>query len=322
MNEQHSPPLSRRECLSVALAGATFGTLSVPRSAASDDAPSTDASPSGFRFCLNTSTIREQQLSLSDEVELVSRVGYDAIEPWIREIEQHVADGGSLSDLRKQIEDAGITVESAIGFANWITDDDTQRAAGVEQLKRDMDLVRQIGGTRIAAPPIGAHQGDAPRLDLHVMAERYRHILEVGRDIGVTPQLEVWGFSPNLSRLGESACVAIESGHPDACLLPDVYHIFRGGSLFTGLELLSGQAIHVFHLNDYPDGKERVDYNDSDRVYPGDGIAPIGDILNILRVNGCHCVLSLELFNRDYWQQPAEEVARTGLEKMQAVAEV
>jgi 2-keto-myo-inositol isomerase len=31
-------------------------------------------------------------------------------------------------------------------------------------------------------------------------------------------------------------------------------------------------------------------------------------------------VLSLELFNRDYWKQDALQVARTGLEKMRAVA--
>jgi hypothetical protein len=30
-------------------------------------------------------------------------------------------------------------------------------------------------------------------------------------------------------------------------------------------------------------------------------------------------MLSLELFNRDYWKQDALEVARTGLQKMRAV---
>ena len=57
--------------------------------------------------------------------------------------------------------------------------------------------------------------------------------------------------------------VAIESGHPKACLLPDVYHIYKGGSDFAGLGLLSGSAIQVFHVNDYPADPPRETINDA-----------------------------------------------------------
>ena len=72
------------------------------------------------RYCLNTSTIRGQKLSLVEEVDIASRAGYDGIEPWIREIDEYTKGGGSLKDLHKRIEDAGLTVDSAIGFAAWI----------------------------------------------------------------------------------------------------------------------------------------------------------------------------------------------------------
>ena len=52
---------------------------------------------------------------------------------------------------------------------------------------------------------------------------------------------------------------------------------------------------------------------------PGDGVAPLKEILRELRRIGYRGVLSLELFNRDYWKQDALTVARTGLEKMKAV---
>jgi len=269
-----------------------------------------------FRYCLNTSTIRGQGLSLMEEIDLAARAGYDGIEPWIREIDQHAADGRSLEDLRKRIADAGLRVESAIGFAAWIVDDEAKRQEGLEEAKRSMGLVRQIGGSRMAAPPVGAT--DISGFDLFKAAERYRALLELGRTIGVVPQLEIWGFSKTLSRLGEAVLVAVESGHPDACLLPDVYHIFKGGSDFTGLRLLGAAAMHVFHVNDYPADPPRESINDAARVYPGDGVAPLADILRGLRASGFRGALSLELFNRDYWQQDAAQVARTGLEKMQA----
>ena len=42
-------------------------------------------------------------------------------------------------------------------------------------------------------------------------------------------------------------------------------------------------------------------------------------MLRDLRKLGFKGVLSLELFNRDYWKQDPLQVARTGLEKMKAV---
>jgi len=86
----------------------------------------------------------------------------------------------------------------------------------------------------------------------------------------------------------------------------------------VGLELLAGSAIHVFHLNDYPTEPARADIKDEHRVYPGDGIAPIRQIVSMLRGNGCRCAFSLELFNRELWKQDALEVAKTGLMKMKA----
>ena len=112
--------------------------------------------------------------------------------------------------------------------------------------------------------------------------------------------------------------VAIEARHPSACILADVYHLYRGGSDFSGLALLNGRALGVFHLNDYPANPPRGEITDAQRVYPGDGVAPLGDLFRTLRAIGYDGFLSLELFNRDLWKEDALKVARTGLEKLKA----
>ncbi len=272
-----------------------------------------------FGYCLNTGTIRGQKLSLVKELEITAEAGYDAIEPWIHKIHEYKGSGGSLADLKKRIVDLGITVESAIGFARWVVDDDAQRAKGLEQFKRDMDVVAQIGGKRIAAAPVGAT--GLPALDLDKATERYRVILEMGDQIGVVPQLETWGPSKNLHRIGQALYVIAESGHPKACLLPDVYHTYKGGSDFNGYKVISGRTIQVFHMNDYPADPPRETIGDRDRVMPGDGIAPIPQILRDIYANGCRAMLSLELFNPGYWKQDASAVARLGLAKMKAVVQ-
>lgn len=304
--------LSRRDLL--AGAGLAFGMACMAASPVRAQAAPAPVWP--FRFCLNTGTIRGFNMPVPEQVKLAAETGYSGIELWMDNVYQYMETGGTLPDLHKQIVDAGLTVEDAISFPSWMVDDDTQRAKGMETMQRDMDTLAQLGAKRIAAPPAGAHQ--APRVDLARVADRYRAVLELGQRMGVVPQLEIWGASTNLGRLEDAIYVAVGAGHPDACLLLDIFHLFRGGSDFGSLRLLNGAAMNVFHMNDYPANPPREQMNDSHRVFPGDGVAPLEEILRTLHATGFRGVLSLELFNRDYWKQDPVHVARTGLEKMKA----
>lgn len=305
-----TPSPNRREWFAASAAT----TALVCTNAYSDESNSEPTPKLGL--CLNTSTIRGQNLSLEEEITIAAEAGYDAIEPWMVELRRYIEMGGSLKDLNKRIQDAGLRVGGAIGFAQWIVDDASERAKGLEQAKQDMDVVRAIGGDRMAAPPAGATKDN--QLELTQIAERYAALLKVGDDIGVVPMVEVWGFSINLSRLGESVAVMIESGHPKASLLPDIYHLYKGGSPMNGLSHLRGDAIGLFHINDYPD-IPRDAITDADRVFPSDGIAPMKEVMNILRHIGYRGMLSLELFNREYWKRDPKAVAVEGYRKMKSL---
>ena len=182
-----------------------------------------------------------------------------------------------------------------------------------------MDLIRQLGGKRIAAPPAGIYGNKEPKIDLFRIAGRYHNLLELGKSMEVIPQLEIWGSSHNLSHISEAIFVATAANHPQAAILPDIYHLFRGGSGFEWIRLMSTEAIQVFHINDYPAEPDREKQNDSHRVYPGDGVAPMKLIFRSLQKIGFRGALSLELFNKEYWKQDPAVVARTGLEKMKQV---
>ena len=267
-----------------------------------------------FEYSLNTATVMGHKLPLTEEVEIAAEAGYDGIEPWIGNIQRFVDEGGSLADMKKRITDSGLKVVSAIGFPRWAVDDKAERAKGLEQFKHEMELVVGLGGRHIAAPPAGiSRKTDISLLDV---ADRYRVVLETGREIGIIAQLEIWGSATTLGRVGEAALVAMATDHPDACLLLDAFHIYRGNSGFECLRLLNGAAMHAFHLNDYPADPPRDKINDDARIYPGDGICPLDFVLKTLHGTGFRGMLSLELFNRTYWKQDALSVAKTGLQKM------
>jgi 2-keto-myo-inositol isomerase len=304
--------LSRREALASAAALAVLPAEASAKAGRADAQDRPKDEP--FKYCLNTSTLRGQKLPIMELVEVAAKAGFQALEPWIFELEMHKS-AHPLKDLGKKIADLGLTVESAIGFAPWIVDDETKRARGIEQMKREMDMVAQIGGKRIAAPPAG---NDNPNLDLRKAAERYLVILKAGDEFGVVPEMEFWGPVKVINTLAEAAFIVLNSGHPKACILPDVYHLYKGGSGHDSIRLLSGDAVHVIHTNDYPAEPAREAVNDGHRIYPGDGVAPLSRFFQNLKAIGFAGSLSVELFNKEYWKQDAALVARTALEKTRA----
>lgn len=269
-----------------------------------------------FRYCLNTSTIMGQKPGLLKMLDIAAAAGYDGVELWINDIRECLKTN-SVDSLAKYIKNKNLAFENAISFTTWMVNDDIKRNAGLKELEDEMKLLAALGCRRVAAPPSGVNKGDV--IDFQKAGSYYREILELGRKYGVMPQLEFWGASGTLYNLGQALAIAAAANDPDARILPDVYHLFRGGSGFNGLKLVNGSVIEIIHINDYPASKPVNEQTDADRVYPGDGAAPMKQILTSLKEIGGTKVLSLELFNKTYWQQDALLVAKTGLDKVKKV---
>ncbi len=271
-----------------------------------------------FRFSLNTSTISGQKLSVEKYIEIAARAGYDCMELWLPDLKIFLDTGGSLPRLKKLIDDSKVPVVNAIGFAPWMVDEEEKRNAGFKQMREEMEIMAALGCPRIAAPSAGI--GPTAQLDMFVVGERFAKLIELGKQTGVVPQLEFWGAS-RFYHIGQALMASAVANDPNARILADVYHLFRGNSGFDGLKMIDGSIIEVFHMNDYPGSIPREQQQDKDRIYPGDGVAPLKEILKDLKNMKGPKILSLELFNREYWAQDPLEVAKTGLAKMKKVAE-
>ena len=266
------------------------------------------------RISLNTSTIRFYRFPVEKQIEVCGAAGFDGIELWVSDIQDYLKKGGNLADLARKLKDHRLVLENIIGFAPWMSDDDQQRKQGQLQMQQEMDMTAQLGGKYIAAPVMGIARIEREKMDEY--ARRFRQILEIGKAAGVIPLLEIWG-SGALFNLADAAHICLGAGHPDANLLLDFYHLYRGGSAFDSLKLLNIARLPLFHINDYPAMPPREQLKDSDRVYPGDGICPFHTILPFLFRSGFNGGFSVELFNEAYCKQPVEQMLALTLEKTQ-----
>lgn len=309
-----TPTISRRKALQ--FLGATAGVAAISNAEASI-LPIKALEKSPFIYCLNMATIRGHKLGFVKELETASKAGFHAVEIWMDTLQEYLQSGKTIKEAKKLLDDLGLKVEDTICFAEWISDDDATRKKAIEQVKMEMGLLAEIGCRRMAAPGKGI--SDAPGLTLNTIAERYRAIMDLSDASGVIPQLEMWGFQKHLSRVSEVTYIAMESGHHSAKILLDIFHLYKGGTSLDTLHLLNPSAVDMLHMNDYPSTLSAKVITDADRIYPGDGVAPIKRILQILRKHDEPLVLSTEVFNKNYYAQDALVVAKTALAKMKAV---
>jgi len=289
-----------------------LGALTLPGCASKKTSP--------FRISLNVSTIRTYKLPVDRQIDVCGAAGFDGIELWMSDIQEYRNKGGSFSDLTAKLKNNSLVLENIIGFAQWSADDPDKRNEGVKQMQHEMEITAVLGGKHIAAPVMGISQFDRSRSDEY--AERFLRIIEAGKVIGVTPLLEIWGPG-TLSKLADAVHMTIATGHPDANLLLDFYHLYRGGNSFDSLNLIDVARLPVFHMNDYPAAPPREQIKDSDRIYPGDGICPFDKLIPLLYKGGFRGSFSVELFNEGYCRNnTVEQVLATTLEKTRGVLKI
>jgi len=267
----------------------------------------------GFTYCLNTSTIRTEGATIIDAIDVAADAGWDGLEPWVQELDEWVAQGGTLEQVRAHAAQRGVALVNLIGFPEWAVPEEDRRRVGLEEAARCFAMAQTLGCPHVAAPPMGIHDR---AVDLEPIPERYAAVVDLAARYGVQPLLEYWGVARTLGTTGEALLVAAECGRPGVQLLADVFHMYKGSGHHSGFEHFGAGRLGLVHVNDYPALPDRAAVTDADRVYPGDGQAPWKEILAMLARIGYEGILSLELFNEAYWARGPAAVAREGLEKL------
>ncbi|MGQ0633889.1 MAG: sugar phosphate isomerase/epimerase family protein [Planctomycetaceae bacterium] len=266
-----------------------------------------------FLYCLNSSTIRPTPILR--KIEIAAEAGYSAIELWHDEIDAHLAKRGTLAEIRRALADSGLAVPTTIYLKGWFETTGVAHSKELDECRRRMAQAAEVGAVHvIAGPPAG-------RADRRQGAINYRELLEIGLSLGVRPAMEFLGFVEQLNTIEEALEIVTAAGHPAGTIVLDPFHIFRGGGSPESIARLKGEQIAIMHFNDAPASPPRAAQHDKDRVYPGDGQLDLKRQLDLLRQVGYNRWLSLELFREELWARDPLEVARTGLEKMRAVAE-
>ena len=153
-------------------------------------------------------------------------------------------------------------------------------------------------------------------------ADRYRDLLEIGlNDYQINPAMVFVEFLEGAKRLGQAAAIALDADHPQAKIIPDVFHMYIGDSGFNGLKHIRGDFIAIFQFADAGHDVEPSNEMgiDGKRVLPGDGKLPLVDYLKPLKEIGYTGCISLELYNPEYRKRDPKAFLAEAIRKTSAV---
>lgn len=222
----------------------------------------------------------------------------------------------SLPAARRVLTDLGLTPVSGACGVGGLWEPNPNRAAALDNFKKRCEMFTALGLTRIYAPTTTTQQFTLD--DYKAGAANMREVGEIAKQFGMTAMAEAVRASTFISTLPTLLRMTREAAHPNMAPLLDFYHFWSGNSKLEDLDLIRPREIGHVHFQDVPDMPREL-LDNTTRIIPGDGIAPLDRILQKLAEKGYAGPLSVELFLPRFQQGDPFEIAREIRQKSETV---
>jgi len=252
---------------------------------------------------------------LPGDIRAASRAGYDLIEIWAKKMDAYLSDH-SLDELGSLLAEAHLK-PLAINSVEFVTFNvPWEKTNTMNLIDRYAPMADQIGCPYVVLVPSPRPEGVTDR---EVRDESVRVLQEIAdrfKDYKVRFAFEFLGFGwCSVSTLEQDWEIVRAVNRENIGLVLDTFHFHAGGSSVAAIGEVDPAKLFILHIND-AEPLPKAQLQDAHRLYPGEGVIPLAEILSGLKAIGYDGPVSLEMFRPAYWSLPPEEVAEKGFEAM------
>ena len=274
-----------------------------------------------MKLSINEATALEcQGTTLEQDLALCEKYGYDYIEIRTMDCLKNYLAAHSIDDLAAyfQAHQVKPLAFNTLCFFNNRTPADYQ--AVLDELKQMCEWGQKIGcKTIITVPTVDLKKITRPAIRKSaVVCLKEMGDLAASYDMRVSVEF-IGHPAASINTFGKAYSIIQEVDKENVGITLDCFHFHGMDSSLDDLARADGSKIFVVHLNDTEDF-QIGSLLDEDRVWPGDGCIDLDAILQVLKKIGFkEDVVSLELFQPEYYKMSADDVYRMGKEKSLAV---
>ncbi len=204
------------------------------------------------------------------------------------------AAGRAAAELRRVLADAGLVVNDIDAITLPIGGEETA-GTGLGGLSEFEFL---SAGEALGARYCNVIMSSQGALDVDRAAERFAALCARAEGHGLRCYLEFVPFMP-VGDLASALGIVEGSGRPEAGLMVDSWHCFRGATTAAELLALDGRRVLGVQVNDAPatPSDDPVDETLHHRLLPGEGDIDLAWLVTTLRARGCVAPLCVEVFS-------------------------
>ena len=235
--------------------------------------------------------------TMENDIVLAAKAGFRHIELRKEKLLNFLQRGGTLTGLKTLLEDNDIKPMCINALAD-ISFHKGQARITVQELCHFLCYAGQFVGCPdlevIAA--FGAPTDDREEVTAET-AGVLTELAKIAADYHMRLALEYMGVPKNSVRTYAHAMEIVErTGADNVGLLVDTWHHFAGGSKPEELLGPGSDKIFTVHIGDAPD-KAPLTLRRNECIWPGDGAAPIPEMLRNLKKVGYEGIVSVEIFD-------------------------
>ena len=247
--------------------------------------------PGQMFVCMHQAS--SERFDFRTAMEGYAKAGIRAVEPNLLKVREF-AQKESVAAAKRLLDDLGLRPVSSSNQLG-LPEPGEGRLKSLEDLRWKVEMAQAIGADRIVAPSAGT--GMYTEDDYKRGADNLREAGEIARPSGVTVMLEFARTSRFAGSLPTALTLVREANHPNVRVMMDTYHFWGGISKFEDLELLRDGELHHLHFEDVPADPPREIQGQPHRAFPGEGIAPLRRIVEVLKRKKYAGPASFETFN-------------------------
>ena len=253
---------------------------------------------------LHAGTLRKA--SVAEKCAAAVAGGFRALTLYPEDVARARAEGLGLGDVRRLIVDHGLVVADLDPLLRWLPDEPVPPGFTAATEPEFYAIAEALG-----ARSLNVAQGFGRRVDLDRAAEALAGVCDRAWEYGLLVTLEYlpWSGIPDVAT---ALAIALRSGRPNATLMFDTWHTFRGPTDEAQLRALPGARVGSVQLNDAPaePAGDLVAETLSARLLPGEGAIPLLRWLRILDAIGSAAPIGVEVFSKALEALPPIEVGR------------
>jgi len=249
------------------------------------------------------------QAGFRDKLAAAQAGGFRGITLWPHDYQRARASGASDLDLRRMIADHGLELSALDPLLTWLPGEAEPAARSAAGAASEDDFYRIADA--LGGESLNLAQGFGHSVDLDAAAAAIAGVAERAARHGLSVTLEFlpWSGIPDAATAFE---IVRRAQHPGATVMVDSWHHFRGRCDHAQIRAIPGERIGGIQFSDAPAERsaDLVVETMQGRLLPGDGDAPLVEILRALRDTGTRAPLGIEVFSEELDRLAPVEVGR------------